>query len=67
MERNKQSDYLAIKVLAAMAEKKFKMAKANPDNKTTKLEAQILFYAANAINETINKEEEDVVECGEAQ
>ena len=67
MERNEQSDYLAIKVLAAMAEKKFKMAKANPDNKTAKLEAQILFYAANAINNTTKKEEEDAVECGEAQ
>ena len=55
MERNEQSDYLAIKVLAAMAEKKFKMVKANPDNKTAKLEAQILFYAANAINDTIKK------------
>ena len=50
-----------------MSEKKFKMAKANPDNKTAKLEAQILFYAANAINDTINKEEEDTVEYGEAQ
>ena len=67
MERNEQSDYLAIKVLAAMAEKKFKMAKANPDNKTAKLEAQILFYAANAINDTIKKEKEDAVECGKAQ
>ena len=67
MERNEQSDYLAIKVLAAMSEKKFKMAKANPDNKTAKLEAQILFYAANAINDTIKKEEEDTVEYREAQ
>ena len=67
MERNEQSDYLAIKVLAAMAEKKFKMVKANPDNRTAKLEAQILFYAANAINDTIKKEKEDAVECGEAQ
>ena len=50
-----------------MSEKKFKMAKANPDNKTAKLEAQILFYAANAINDTIKKEEEDTVEYGEAQ
>lgn len=61
MERNEQSDYLAIKVLAAMAEKKFKLAKASPDNKTAKLEAQILVYAANAINETVKKEKEDAV------
>ena len=67
MERNEQSDYLAIKVLAAMSEKKFKMAQANPDNKTAKLEAQILFYAANAINDTIKKVEEVTVEYGEAQ
>ena len=61
MERNEQSDYLAIRVLAAMAEKKFKLAKASPDNKTAKLESQILVYAANAINDTIKKEKEDAV------
>ena len=67
MERNEQSDYLAIKVLAAMAEKKYKLANANPDNKTAKLEAQALHYAANAIFDTIKKEDEDTVEYGEAQ
>lgn len=67
MERNEQSDYLAINVLAAMAEKKLKVARSNPDNKTIKLEAQILSYAANAIYNTIKKEEEDTVEYGEAQ
>ena len=67
MERNEQADYLAIRVLAAMAEKKFKLAKASPDNKTAKLEAQVLYYAANAINDTIKKEEEGTVEYGEAQ
>lgn len=67
MERNEQSDYLAIKVLAAMTEKKLKIAKANPDNKTARLEAQVLYYAANAIKETIVKEGEDTVEYGEAQ
>ena len=67
MERNEQSDYLVIKILAAMAEKKFKIAKANPDNKTVRSEAQALYYAACAINDTIVKESEDTVECGEAQ
>ena len=50
-----------------MAEKKFKMAKANPDNKMAKLQAQALHYAANAIFDTIKKEDEDTVEYGEAQ
>ena len=67
MERNEQSDYLAIRVLAAMAEKKFKIAKANPDNKTVRSEAQALYYAACAINDTIVKESDDTVEYGEAQ
>ena len=61
MERNEQSDYLAIKVLAAMTEKKLKIAEANPDNKTARLEAQVLYYAANVIKETIVKEVEDTV------
>ena len=67
MERNEQSDYLAIKVLAAMTEKKLKIAKANPDNKTARLEAQVLYYAANAIKDTIKKEDENTVEYGKAQ
>jgi hypothetical protein len=40
-----------------MAEKKMKLAKANPDNKTAHTEAKFLIYAANAINDTIKKEE----------
>ena len=50
-----------------MAEKKFKIAKANPDNKTVRSEAQALYYAACAINDTIVKESDDTVEYGEAQ
>ena len=57
MKRTEADDYIVIRGLATMAEKKLKLAKANPDNKTVRMEAQYLIYAANAINDTIKKEE----------
>ena len=59
MERSEQSDYLAINILAEMAKKKLKLAKANPSNKTANTEARFLIYAVNAIFTTIKKEVDD--------
>ena len=53
-----------------MSEKKLKLAKANPDNKTANTEAWLLIYAANVINDTIIKEEavvSGIDEAGDAQ
>lgn len=66
MERTEHMDYIVIRGLAAMAEKKLKLAKANPDNKTANTEAQFLIYAANAVNDTIIKEEAVVSGIDEA-
>ena len=59
MERTEQSDYLAINILAEMAKKKLKLAKANPSNTTANTEARFLIYAINAIFNTIKKEVKD--------
>lgn len=70
MERSERTDYIVIRGLAAMAEKKMKLAQANKENKTAKTEAQFLIYAANAINDTIKKEEvvtSGIDEAGETQ
>lgn len=70
MERSERTDYIVIRGLAAMAEKKMKLAQANKENKTAKTEAQFLIYAANVINDTIKKEEvvtSGIDEAGETQ
>lgn len=59
MERTTHDDYLTIKALTAMAEKKLKLVKANPSNKTARAEVRFLIYAANVINDTITKEVEN--------